>query len=149
MGKRATSGQDDLVTQLANQIEKMDEELIRQIRAVTDDMKVEPTTDEGNDDKCKVQNLTCVKFPTRNQCHGISFGGCASRVKYIYNMLSPRVMLFILISVAGLSLAILFIGYYWFFLRRHTGNIVEPQHILSVEPADQDGNNSGGTCNLD
>ena len=41
----------------------------------------------------------------------------AARVKHIYEMLSPRVMLFILISVAGLSLAILFIGYYWFFLR--------------------------------
>ena len=33
--KRATSGQDDLVTQLANQIEELDEELIRQIRAGT------------------------------------------------------------------------------------------------------------------
>jgi hypothetical protein len=41
----------------------------------------------------------------------------AAIVKYFYEMLSPRVMLFILISVAGLSLAILFIGYYWFFLR--------------------------------
>lgn len=53
-------------------------------------------------------------------------------------LLSPRVVLFALISVAGVSLAGLFIGYYWFFLRRNAPNQVEPQQVLSVEPANPD-----------
>jgi len=115
--KRAVQEENEFVSSLADQMKDMDEGLIRQIRAVTNDMKVEPMMEDYSNEKCKVQNLTCVQFPTRGQCQGVSFGGCASRVKYLYEMLSPRVMLFILISVAGLSLAVLFIGYYWFFLR--------------------------------
>jgi len=127
--KRAVQEEDEFVSSLANQMEDMDEGLIRQIRAVTNDMKVEPMMEDYSNEKCKVQNLTCVQFPTRGQCQGVSFGGCASRVKHIYEMLSPRVMLFILISVAGLSLAILFIGYYWFFLRIVTAPSASSQPV--------------------
>lgn len=67
---------DDLVTDLTKQMERMDVELIRKIRAVTDDMKIEASSMGSESDKCQVQNMTCVKFPTMKQCHGISFGGC-------------------------------------------------------------------------
>ena len=42
-------------------------------------MKVEPMMEDYSNEKCKVQNLTCVQFPTRGQCHGVSFGGCACK----------------------------------------------------------------------
>ena len=50
---------------------------------VTDDMRVEPPVSAMMEEpgKCKVQNLTCVEFPTTKQCQGISFGGCIC--KYI------------------------------------------------------------------
>ena len=49
---------------------------------VTNDMKVDTKMKDYSNEKCKVQNLTCVSFPTRGQCHGVSFGGCACKQSF-------------------------------------------------------------------
>ena len=95
-------------------------------------MRIDPAM-EGQVDKCEVRNLTCVNFPTVEQCSGIAMGGClgkcfafiivlltvislfnvAARIQIITMIFSPRVVLFLLIGITGLTLATVFFTYYW------------------------------------
>ena len=108
---------DQLVQELADQMKNMDPMLVRKMRAVTDEMKINPDMEgqvDDNEDKCEVRNLTCVKFPTRNQCSGIAMGGCMTRIQIMSMIFSPRVVLFLLVGIAGLTVAALFFSYFWY-----------------------------------
>ena len=112
---------DQLVQELAEQMKNMDPILVRKMRAVTDEMKINPDMEgqvDENEDKCEVRNLTCVKFPTRNQCSGIAMGGCLTRIQVLSMIFSPRVVLFLLVGIAGLIVAALFFSYFWYSLKR-------------------------------
>lgn len=108
---------DQLVQELADQMKNMDPMLVRKMRAVTDEMKINPDMEgqvDDNEDKCEVRNLTCVKFPTRTQCSGIAMGGCMTRIQIMSMIFSPRVVLFLLVGIAGLTVAALFFSYFWY-----------------------------------
>ena len=108
---------DQLVQELADQMKNMDPMLVRKMRAVTDEMKINPDMEgqvDDNEDKCEVRNLTCVNFPTRTQCSGIAMGGCMTRIQIMSMIFSPRVVLFLLVGIAGLTVAALFFSYFWY-----------------------------------
>lgn len=112
---------DQLVQELAEQMKNMNPILVRKMRAVTDEMKINPDMEgqvDENEDKCEVRNLTCVKFPTRNQCSGIAMGGCLTRIQVLSMIFSPRVVLFLLVGIAGLIVAALFFSYFWYSLKK-------------------------------
>lgn len=69
-----------LAQSLADKMKHMDEEYIRKVRSVSDDITVEPVMEM--DDKCLVKNMSCVTFPTRKQCQGITIGGCICNFFY-------------------------------------------------------------------
>ena len=82
---RLTNNDEALVHNLVEQMKDLDTSLVRKIRAVTDEMTIEPRAavlpdDEVNDAKCVVKNLTCVTFPTMKQCQGIRMGGCTGEL---------------------------------------------------------------------
>ena len=70
--------------------------------------------EQMEDEKCEVRNFTCVSFPTRSQCTGIAMGGCLTRLQILSMIFSPRVVLFLLVGIAGLTAAALFFSYYWY-----------------------------------
>ena len=53
---------------------------------VIDNSEAEPEGEpeaeaEPEAEKCVVRNMSCVVFPTRDQCQGIGVGGCVSESK--------------------------------------------------------------------
>ena len=116
-GKMLKEVDDQLVEDLVEQMKDMDTVTIRKMRAVTDEMKINPESMENEqmeDEKCEVRNFTCVNFPTRSQCTGIAMGGCLTRLQILSMIFSPRVVLFLLVGIAGLTAAALFFSYYWY-----------------------------------
>ena len=126
---------DQLVQELADQMKNMDPMLVRKMRAVTDEMKINPDMEgqvDDNEDKCEVRNLTCVKFPTRTQCSGIAMGGCMTRIQIMSMIFSPRVVLFLLVGIAGLTVAALFFSYFWYSFAKNSLQFDEFSNLVLI-----------------
>lgn len=77
--------------------------------------------------KCIVRNLTCVRFPTLQECSGIAVGGCVTRSQALAILFAPRVIIVIVAVILILIVAIGGVAYYLY--KRKRMNLVEPIEI--------------------
>eukprot|EP00094_Tigriopus_californicus_P000650 TCALIF_00631-PA protein Name:"Protein of unknown function" AED:0.31 eAED:0.31 QI:0/0.25/0/0.44/1/1/9/0/445 len=82
---------------------------------------------EGGANQCIVRNLTCVRFPTIQECSGIGVGGCVTRSQALAILFAPRVIIVIVAVILVLIVAIGGVAYYLY--KRKRMNLVEPIEI--------------------